>query len=269
MNYARLKSPRTVQDNLRKLEELGEIKVVVGGGRKRPSRYYLNFKKFQVNKARKDQAEALAENPADFAGFDDPQPPETPQFSVAKTSKTPQPNVENPAIQRRQIAGEGIGNQEQKEERGTAPRRGSLSLAHLLHVLPERAIEGIRGAFPKASKFLSKIERDNLDQILEMIGEATEEDWLALRVWVNEADDKARGEKLWPRNRSQFLQFAGEALEKVRTWWESGGSEWWFQREALAKRKKERLERQAAEAEAEPLPDFASPAEAAAFYESL
>jgi hypothetical protein len=138
-----------------------------------------------------------------------------------------------------------------------------------LHVLPERAIEGIRGAFPKASKFLSKIERDNLDQILEMIGEATDDDWLALRIWVNEADDKARGEKLWPRNRSQFLQFAGEALEKVRTWWESGGAEWWFQREEIAKRKKERLKREAAEAEADPLPDFASPAEAAAFYESL
>lgn len=271
MNYARLKSPRTVQDNLRKLEELGEIKVVVGGGRKRPSRYYLNFKKFQVNKARKDQAEALAENPADFAGFDDPQPPETPQSSVAKTSETPQSNVGNPAIQRRQIAGEGIGNQEQKEERGTAPRRASLSLARCLERFHPAgvALGGMINAFPRASQFLSKIENDGLEENREFISEATETDWLALRVWVNEADDKARGEKLWPRNRSQFLQFAGEALEKVRTWWDCGGAEWWFQREAIAKRKKERLERQAAEAEAEPLPDFASPAEAAAFYESL
>lgn len=254
-NYARV-SIRTVQDHLRKLEELGELAVVVGGGRNNPSRYYLNFKKLEASR----RSLAPGKNPADFAPF----APETPQNRGADSRKTLRDDVLNPAESRRESAGEGIENREPEELRESAPAStsrpasgatcrttptggGSLSLPHsgLDPSDRELVLFNLAKVFPHAVGHLSPVEEAALETHFPALTEANENDWKAFRVWVNHADDKARGCRLWPANRSQALQNAGEALEKVRQWWEDRGRDWWEKRQAIA------AKRAARQAEAE------------------
>lgn len=92
-------------------------------------------------------------------------------------------------------------------------------------------------AYPNAARNLEPIETKALSDHKAILAEMTDEDWETLRVWTNEATDQSRGCKLWPGNRSQFLQNAGEALEKARNWWEKFGRKWWQDKEAKRKKK--------------------------------
>ncbi|MGD1979810.1 MAG: hypothetical protein PVJ98_10475 [Akkermansiaceae bacterium] len=101
----------------------------------------------------------------------------------------------------------------------------------------EEIINRLAQAYPNAPRNLEPVERTELANHKPILAEMTGEDWEVLRVWTNEATDQSRGCKLWPRNRSQFLNHAGQALEKVRTWWEESGREWWEKKEAKRKKK--------------------------------
>lgn len=283
-NYARV-SIRTVQEHLRKLEELGELAVVVGGGRNNPSRYYLNFKKLEASR----RSLAPEKNPADFAPF----APQTPQNRGADSRKTMRNDVGNPAESGRESAGEGIENREPEEARESAPASttsraagatcrttptggGSLSLpaSGLDPSDRDLVLFNLAKVFPHAVGHLSPIEETALQTHFPALTEANEEDWKAFRVWVRHADDKARGCRLWPANRSQALQNAGEALEKIRQWWEAKGRAWWEKRQAIAAKRACRQAEAAKRTEEDPVANpaddetFASRAEMLAFFKS-
>ena len=89
---------------------------------------------------------------------------------------------------------------------------------------------------------LSKREKDLLEEARADLGALESDDWLMLRVWFVEATESARGCKLWPRTREEFLGNLGEAMEKIRRWWnEDGGADWWASQEQRRKRRVARV----------------------------
>lgn len=282
--YARV-SLRTVQRHLRDLEELGEIKIYLGGGRQNPSRYYLNFKKLSEGKRKRKAAYQAQINPAGLTPFDDLPPSETPSncqetpSNCPETMTNPDPvcretmttRVLNPDKPGPGLSGEGVGNRETEEERGSPP--GSSGSAASFS-LPDSGLDpsdadmvrfNLAKVYPRASKNLAPVEKRALADHLPILAELDCEDWKALRIWTLEATDQARGCRLWPTNRSQFLQHAGEAVEKARTWWDESGSDWW--QSEVAKRDRRAARGRESQSDDQPA-DTMSREEAIAFLKS-
>jgi len=228
--YARVSSLRTVQRHIRTLSDRGEMKVALGGGRQNPSRYYLNFEMLKRNA----EARNKLLNPAEFAGFKD-----KPRQSVVEhRPETPPKSVVNPANQWSPLAGEGIKKPKKPTKRKEAePERppAAFSFSDFGIVL-----FNLNQVYPHATDVLSYAEEIALTEAGKVLFELTGEDWLALQIWTNEADDICRGCRLWPTNRSQFLTTPHNALEKVRQWWAASGKAWWTRRLDLAAKKEGR-----------------------------
>lgn len=83
-------------------------------------------------------------------------------------------------------------------------------------------LSGLRDTFPDSPKGMSAGEQRDLEEARPVLVEFTEEDWKASKAWVS-ATDRARGRKLWPRDRREFIKNAGEAIEMIRKWWKKDG----------------------------------------------
>ena len=181
---------------------------------------------------------------------------------------------------RREIA-ETEGNEKkgnEKEERleaenhkpGTVNRIGSALSLSLPDSLPSgqgEFLDHLGQVYPNAPKSLEAVERNALADHQSILAEITLDDWEALRVWTNEASERVRGCKLWPTNRSQFLQHAGEAVEKVRIWWKLSGADFWEKRRA--RRKREVIEKGSPPRTEEELTEWTTPEDALAHWKKI
>ncbi|MCH7228278.1 hypothetical protein [Haloferula sp. A504] len=94
----------------------------------------------------------------------------------------------------------------------------------------QAAWRNLTGCFPDAPTAVSRPERAMLSEILPHLRELTDDDWHAVRAW-NDAPDRVRGRKLWPRDRGEFLAHYFEAIQKIRPWWRKTGRRWWQERQ--------------------------------------
>jgi len=138
--------------------------------------------------------------------------PETARPPVPETVHQPCPSGHHEGISL-----EGSPPEGKKEDRPLAP-------------LPvDRVKDELRKVFPDAPRHMTGAEQHDLFSSLAVLDEFTPEDWLASRAWMI-CPDRVRGRKLWPRDRAEFVQNAGQAIEAIRPWWKTGGRAWWNQR---------------------------------------
>lgn len=246
--YARIKSLRTVQKHVRSLEERGELKVVVGGGRRNPSRYYLNFQKLRARAEARNKAQ---ENPADFAGFNNSGQEvvtvevfkETPQSEGAESDKPRNLSAETPQSGDPELRGKVEDPDQTESVRNPAPPGGAAHTHDLdgEEKLPgqwRRMEERLRDVWPDAGP-LSEREREALaGPDAGRLWAWSAEQWDAWWVWTREAGDRVRGRTLWPRNRHEAL-VPGRTAEtpvaemeaQVSDWWHRRGKRWWKREE--------------------------------------
>ena len=118
----------------------------------------------------------------------------------------------------------------QKSEEREPPRpapvpKPALSPSNLLPV--DRVKIELATVWPDSAKHYTGGENHDLFSSLAVLDEFMADDWLACRAWVI-CPDKVRGRKLWPRNRTEFVANAGEAIGIIRPWWNKGGGlKWW------------------------------------------
>lgn len=96
-------------------------------------------------------------------------------------------------------------------------------------ILPiDRVKAELRKLFPQAPHHMTGAEEHELFSSLRVLDELTPEDWLACRAWMI-CPERVRGRKLWPRDRSEFVSNAGQAVEAIRQGWKTGLRGWWNQ----------------------------------------
>jgi hypothetical protein len=144
-------------------------------------------------------------------------PPDTPANRVANSPPIPTPNAKSEG--RRQKS-------EEREPARPAPaEKPTLSPSELMPV--DRVKISLAAVWPDSAKHYTAAENHDLFGSLAVLDEFMADDWLACRAWVI-CPDKIRGRKLWPRNRTEFVANAGEAIGIIRPWWNKGGGlKWW------------------------------------------
>lgn len=229
--------------------------------------YYPVEKEAEVKQARKNGKKGgrpTKEKPTNKpGGYEAQNPDKTPWVDSVKTEGKGRERKGN----RREIEGKEKGKE--REETSPAPPQNILSLPHS-DFLKTGDIEtikaGIQTAYPKALPAYSKREATALHENRHVLESIDVIEWDLLRIWTTQADEKARGCRLWPSNRSQFLQTPGEAIEKVKTWWSASGHNWWQKRIEREKKKADRLAGTTTPTEAQP--EAMSPAEALEYLKS-
>jgi len=215
-----LDAERGIREHVRALVELGELEEYPRPGR--TTRYLVRLdvlknRADERQKPRKDSAGV--QNSAGVKDSSHPHPgrilPDTPEGFCRTPRKDsaydPKGTVKEP---------------KEGERAGAAGNPPSPDFSGGLPDLERQVCE----LFPHALPVLTDRERVALLGVQSLLALLTADDWLALRVWFVEADDAARRQKLWPRDRAEFLDRAGEAIEKARKWWDLRGRRWWAYR---------------------------------------
>jgi len=129
----------------------------------------------------------------------------------------------------------------------------------------DRITAQLAAVWPSAPQHMTGAEMHALHGSLRVLNEFTAEDWLSCEAFV-QAPSRVRGGPLWPRSRSEFVSNAGEAIEKVRTWWKNGGGRSWW---ASKKPSNPAAPPRTSEGEPAPTGDFSSKQEARDYFQEL
>ena len=115
-------------------------------------------------------------------------------------------------------------------EAGTPPRAADKTPPPPLSPKELKPIDRIKAElatmWPHASKHWTGKDLHDLHSAVDVLAELTQDDWLACRCWVI-CPTKIRDADLWPRDRSEFVANAGQAIERIRKWWPVAGRKWW------------------------------------------
>ncbi len=213
-----LESERGVRVHLRALLESGELSVL----RERPGRTtvyrvemdFLKNRAESMKSPRKDSAGVKKTAPRkDSVTTPGRKQPPTPEESY------PPPRKDSAYDPKRNPKGTG---------EGTCAPTPPTSSADALGV-PCEILDHLCRCFSDAPPALSPAERADFRLILPHLQDHAPDDWSAILAW-NEATDRVRGRKLWPRDRGEFLRQYFEAIQKIRPWWRSTGKSWWDSR---------------------------------------
>lgn len=215
-----LQDERSAQRHVRKLEELGELTVEAGRGRRGSNLYHVRVDLLDQNSKKTDQphpgkSATPANLPPPADSPDDPRQIDRgdPGISAAPTPANLPPK---PSLNRKETG-------ERTETPSPEPSGlGLRSEAEAIRLVPGSLPELSRNlatCFPAAPEGMDRGDEAALLAAQSILAELSGEDWAALQAWFGETDDDDRGCKLWPRTRSEFLWNAGEAVEKIRRWW--------------------------------------------------
>lgn len=214
-----LTSERGVREHVKRLEESGELEVIERPGRSSVYRIRVGDFKNSVRASgpRQDPAPRQKSTPRQD-GAPDPGRgvPDTP----AGECRTP-----------RQDSGDDPKGTIKETKEGTAPAPafpiGEGQASGGLGELRER----LAIVFPHAPGMLTSREETLLLGAQAALAAVGLDVWEILRIWFVETDEVIRDGKLWPRSRAEFLEHAGEAIEKACKWWKQRGRRWWEHRQ--------------------------------------
>lgn len=219
-----LESERGIREHVRALIESGEVEESPRPGKTTRYRLRLDILKKQAEEAEKPRQNSapLKDSAPLNAGA---------CYPGSGVHDTPAAACRTP---RQWSADESKGTQREPKEGNRAgenppsPKFSDGSEIPAAEAVGLPALEGrVIEIFPHALPVLTERERVALLGHQAALALLTPEDWLALRCWFVEADDRIRRQKAWPRDRAEFLDRAGEAIEKVRRWWHDRGRRWW------------------------------------------
>lgn len=208
-------STRSVQEHVQKLVALGELEVIPNKGKSGTNLYRILI--IPNENSKNSDAPNPPQTPAESCT---PQNPAPPQDSVANPREIPQGGGAESLAQPPQ-------NPAPKLSLTVNEREGELSGDASL----PPSLSNLRKVFPTSTATFSKHELVTLKSgAIAILDELTEEDWKAAWCWFTAADNSARGQALWPRSRSEFIDHAAEAVEKIRKWWMERGKSWWVKK---------------------------------------
>lgn len=232
-------SVRSAQAAVRQLEELGELTVDYGTGPYGTNRYRINFKKMGEEVMPSLKGRPLKMQPP-------PPPAESapPQNAVQNLQGGGAESVPDSAPKLLGTLSKRLEREERDEPAPPPPALdGDPDGEETPAKTPQDDLSRVRArlleVWPNSPVGMTYAQEQGLKQLLPILQELGANDWEALRVYVNEADDRARAlergknaapVKLWPKTRAKFLGTEGEAeemIEKVRTWWKARGKGWW------------------------------------------
>ena len=148
--------------------------------------------------------------------------PEPTPVPILEPTADPKPEPTSESVKERK-------EKEGKEREETTPpapvQKPTLSPSDLLPV--DRVKLQLATVFPDAPRHYTGSDSHDLFSSLAVLDEFLADDWLACRAWII-CPEKIRGRKLWPRNRTEFVANASEAIGIIRPWWNKGGGlKWW------------------------------------------
>lgn len=217
-------SRRSVQEHLAALEKAGELVVRPNAGPRGCNLYRIVFRKSDA------PAKVSATSDAPPQGGAESAPPV--QLAAWGVQISDAQTAGGGANERRPSAPEPSGTVIEPSGKGegasapTFPTPSAKSESAKPEPLPaERVMAELATVWPDAPRSMTGAELHALHGSLRVLDELTAEDWQACASWVV-APNRVRGCALWPRSRSEFVEHAGEAVEKIRSWWRRDGRRW-------------------------------------------
>ena len=230
-------SDRAVQNNVKHLEMLGELKREISKGRRGCNLYQINL---PMNGNSKKNGVQIPPNhaspPKDIRGEGNDASPPNHGSPTPEDFGTLPPNHGSPEPSRT------IKNREGEPARDARPPSPSDF---------EFCLEALAELFPNAVVPMPPDEAALAKRWVPVVVDLNPDDFEALTCWFVHADDQARGRNKWPRSRKEFLQNLPEAVEKVREWWSTSGASWWEMKQDRERKRAEKRARMAQEAREE------------------